>query len=345
MLRNPHALIEGVDHDELRDRRHLGVHLHPRRVPHRVRGADDGAGAGPRARLRRPQTCWARATTPPSSCTAAPAPTSAARRPRCCPRSRASADSPARKPPFPAVAGLYAAPTLVNNVETLASVPYILEMGGDGLRRDRHRALEGHARVLAVGQRQAAGQLRAAADRHPARPDRGPRRRRAGRPHDEGDHPRRLVRPDPDARPDRHPHRLRVDRGRRLDGRLRRGHRDRRPHLHGAAGAARRRVLQARELRQVHALPRGHALGRGHHPPHRDGRGPPGRARPAAERVRPHPRQLPVPAGRRDGDAGGELRHPLPRRVPAPHRRGRLPVHGAQPDLGAYYHEPAVVSG
>jgi NADH-quinone oxidoreductase subunit F len=37
---------------------------------------------------------------------------------------------PRSKPPFPAVAGLYAAPTLVNNVETLASVPYILSMGG-----------------------------------------------------------------------------------------------------------------------------------------------------------------------------------------------------------------------
>ncbi len=38
---------------------------------------------------------------------------------------------PRSKPPFPAVAGLYAAPTLVNNVETLASVPYILQMGGE----------------------------------------------------------------------------------------------------------------------------------------------------------------------------------------------------------------------
>ncbi len=36
---------------------------------------------------------------------------------------------PRSKPPFPAVAGLYAAPTLINNVETLASVPFILEMG------------------------------------------------------------------------------------------------------------------------------------------------------------------------------------------------------------------------
>jgi NADH-quinone oxidoreductase subunit F len=38
---------------------------------------------------------------------------------------------PRSKPPFPAIAGLYAAPTLVNNVETLASVPFIVAMGGE----------------------------------------------------------------------------------------------------------------------------------------------------------------------------------------------------------------------
>src|SRR3990172_2275081 len=37
---------------------------------------------------------------------------------------------PRTKPPFPAVAGLYNAPTLINNVETLATVPKILELGG-----------------------------------------------------------------------------------------------------------------------------------------------------------------------------------------------------------------------
>ncbi len=36
---------------------------------------------------------------------------------------------PRSKPPFPAIAGLYAAPTVVNNVETLATVPPILKMG------------------------------------------------------------------------------------------------------------------------------------------------------------------------------------------------------------------------
>jgi NADH-quinone oxidoreductase subunit F len=38
---------------------------------------------------------------------------------------------PRMKPPFPAVEGLYAAPTVVNNVETLTAVPQIIEMGGE----------------------------------------------------------------------------------------------------------------------------------------------------------------------------------------------------------------------
>jgi NADH-quinone oxidoreductase subunit F len=37
---------------------------------------------------------------------------------------------PRTKPPFPAIAGLYASPTVVNNVETVATVPAIIEMGG-----------------------------------------------------------------------------------------------------------------------------------------------------------------------------------------------------------------------
>jgi len=38
--------------------------------------------------------------------------------------------NPRLKPPFPAISGLYAGPTLVNNVETLATVPTINNMGG-----------------------------------------------------------------------------------------------------------------------------------------------------------------------------------------------------------------------
>src|SRR5260370_15061676 len=39
--------------------------------------------------------------------------------------------NPRLKPPFPAVAGLYASPTVVNNVETIAAVVPIINMGGD----------------------------------------------------------------------------------------------------------------------------------------------------------------------------------------------------------------------
>jgi NADH-quinone oxidoreductase subunit F len=37
---------------------------------------------------------------------------------------------PRAKPPFPAVSGVYASPTLINNVETIATVPKIVELGG-----------------------------------------------------------------------------------------------------------------------------------------------------------------------------------------------------------------------
>ena len=39
--------------------------------------------------------------------------------------------NPRLKPPFPAVQGLYQGPTLINNVETLANVPSIIENGAD----------------------------------------------------------------------------------------------------------------------------------------------------------------------------------------------------------------------
>ncbi|MBV6632626.1 MAG: NADH-quinone oxidoreductase subunit NuoF [Alphaproteobacteria bacterium] len=48
---------------------------------------------------------------------------------------------PRNKPPFPAGAGLYACPTTVNNVETIAVVPTIMRRGGEwfgGLGRERN---------------------------------------------------------------------------------------------------------------------------------------------------------------------------------------------------------------
>jgi NADH-quinone oxidoreductase subunit F len=39
--------------------------------------------------------------------------------------------NPRLKPPFPAINGLYQGPTLINNVETLSTVPSIVKMGGE----------------------------------------------------------------------------------------------------------------------------------------------------------------------------------------------------------------------
>src|SRR5205823_3364344 len=38
---------------------------------------------------------------------------------------------PRPRPPFPAVSGLYGSPTLINNVQTVATVPVIVEKGGE----------------------------------------------------------------------------------------------------------------------------------------------------------------------------------------------------------------------
>ncbi|HAN70001.1 MAG TPA: NADH-quinone oxidoreductase subunit F [Actinobacteria bacterium] len=42
---------------------------------------------------------------------------------------------PRLKPPFPAVAGLYASPTVINNVETICNIPYIVGRGVDWFRQ------------------------------------------------------------------------------------------------------------------------------------------------------------------------------------------------------------------
>ena len=107
---------------------------------------------------------------------------------------------PRSKPPFPAISGLYGAPTLINNVETLATVPKILELGGS---RYAELGVENSTgtRVFSLsGNVHAARKLRARAGDEPARADLRHRRRHSGRPPAQGGDPRRIVRSRADGR-------------------------------------------------------------------------------------------------------------------------------------------------
>ena len=89
--------------------------------------------------------------------------------------------NPRARPPHMTGAGLYARPTVVNNVETLCAVPSIVRNGADwwkslsALARGRHQDLRRRRARAAAG-------LRGAADGHlDARAHRGARRRHAAR--------------------------------------------------------------------------------------------------------------------------------------------------------------------
>ena len=177
---------------------------------------------------------------------------------------------PRLRPPFPAVAGLYASPTVINNVESIASVPSIIDHGADwfasmGTEKSKGFgifSLSGH--VTNPGQYEAplgitlrelidlAGGMR------------------------EG-HELKFWTPGGSSTPlltAEHldvPARLRGGRRGRLDARHPRPAALRRDHLRRPRRAALDRVLQARVLRQVHAVPRGHVVAGADPGPAREG--------------------------------------------------------------------------
>ena len=166
---------------------------------------------------------------------------------------------PRLRPPFPAVAGLYACPTVINNVESIASVPSIVQNGADwfsGMGTEKSKgyglfSLSGH--VTRPGQYEAPLGITLRAAARPGR--RYPRGTRA-----EVLDARWLVDADPDRRAPRRAARLRVRRSRRVDARDAGPADLRRDDLRRARRSAVDRVLQARVLRQVHAVPRGHLV-------------------------------------------------------------------------------------
>ena len=180
MQKNPHMLIEGIviaSYAAGANRSFIYIR------GEYVLQADilDAALAEAReAGLPRRATSSAPATRCRWSCTAARAPTSAARRPALLDSLEGKRGNPRLKPPFPANQGLYQGPTLINNVETLATVPHDHRDGRRGVRQARHaRPRPGTKLVSVSGHVAAPGQLRDRA-RHPlARDHLRPRRRPA----------------------------------------------------------------------------------------------------------------------------------------------------------------------
>ena len=166
---------------------------------------------------------------------------------------------PRLRPPFPAVAGLYACPTVVNNVESIASVPPVVLGGVDWFKSMGTEkspgftlySLSGH--VTRPGQYEAplgitlrelleyAGGVRAGHELKFWTPG-------------------WLVDAAADRRTPRCPAGLRGHGRCRIDA----GHQGpadlRRDHLRGAGGAPLDAVLRPRIVRQMHAVPRGHLL-------------------------------------------------------------------------------------
>ena len=202
---------------------------------------------------------------------------------------------PRNKPPFPVDSGLFAKPTVVNNVESLINVLDIVLEGGEAFAEIGTERVDRHTPLLPLRLRRAPGALRGAVRRHARRADRDGGRRGRRRDAARGAarrRGRRLRRP-------------RLARSRALvrgharggrDARLGRRHGLRRHGRPRADPASDRRLLPRRDLRPVRAVPRRHR------PP--AGGAPAARVRAAARdrrrRARPARRDRPGDARRVD---------------------------------------------
>ena len=222
---------------------------------------------------------------------------------------------PRLKPPFPATNGLYDAPTVVNNVGTLASVPYIVlggaawhkQMGPDGSPGTSIYSLSG--RVANPGQYEApmGTTLRELLELAGGM-SRGKELKFWT--------PGRLVDAAVHRRAPRRPAGLRLGGQGRFDERHLGGDDLRHRRQRGAGGAQVDPVLRARVLRQVHAVPGGQLLDRADPGADLARRGHPGGPGHPARRQRQHPGPVVLRARRRCGQLHRVLDQVLPRRVP-----------------------------
>jgi NADH-quinone oxidoreductase subunit F len=151
---------------------------------------------------------------------------------------------PRIKPPFPAVVGLYGGPTVINNAETIATVPtsspwaarLMRPVGSERNGGTRLFGLSGHVERPGVYELPMGYNLK--------QDDLRSRRRHPRRPRVEGRRPRRLVDSGSAAQRNRHRHGLRPGRQSRLHARLRRRSGHRRPDLHRRIRPPHHQLLQ-----------------------------------------------------------------------------------------------------
>ena len=192
MPRIPHVVIEGCRHRLPRDRREHGLHLHARRVPARVRDHARRPRRGAAAGLVGPNvlgTGWDLTIVIHRGAGA-----------YICGEETALLESlegkrgqPRSKPPFPAISGVYASPTLINNVETIATVPEDRRDGRQEVREARRGELAGTRVFSLSGNVVNGGNYELELGTTAARADLRHRRRNPRRARAEGDHPGRLV--------------------------------------------------------------------------------------------------------------------------------------------------------
>ena len=136
---------------------------------------------------------------------------------------------PRLKPPFPAVEGLYAKPTIVNNVETIANVPHVLRHGADWYKQWGTPQSTGFRIFCLSGQVKYPGLYELPHGIIAARADLRLRRRAdRGRGRAEGGDPRRAVDATARSQPTGHAAGLRKPRQAGLEPGLGRGDRHRR---------------------------------------------------------------------------------------------------------------------
>jgi NADH-quinone oxidoreductase subunit F len=174
------------------------------------------------------------------------------------------------------VRGLYQKPTVINNVETLSNIAWIVANGGEAFKKIGHEKDPGHAAHLDLRAHRAAGVYEIECGYPFAKFILRGLRRRHRRPADQGHHPRRHFDQGADRQGNRDAH-ARQSLARGAGSSMGSGGMvvDRRRHVHGAPAASAAALLSPRVVRPVHAVPRRHGMAAPDHRPHRRRRGRP----------------------------------------------------------------------